>query len=196
MQRRWLAAGLVMAALPVAILVSIATGALASPQAAAAGQTRTINHVTLYGFPDNSPPGNGTAFGSGHAGGVGTFGDPTTFATDQHEFAPGTLIYYPFLQRYFVMQDECVECDADFNNGISHIDLWVGGTASSNSSAVIACEDNLTRDNMQIIVNPGPNEPVFNNGQGGVIFQNGQCNAPGGGGGGGGSGNTGPSGGS
>src|SRR5690349_5200667 len=77
-----------------------------------AATTRTML-VTLFGWPDNSPPGDATAFGSGHAGGVGTFSNPVTFATDQHECKPGTKVYYPFLRRYFVMQDECVACDND-----------------------------------------------------------------------------------
>ena len=58
------------------------------------------------------------------------------------------------------MEDECVACDQDFANGKQHIDLWTGGTASSDSDAQIQCEDSLTRDRAQIIVNPASNQPV------------------------------------
>jgi hypothetical protein len=115
--------------------------------------------VTLYGWPDNSPPGDATAFGSGHAGGTGTYSNPVTFATDQQEFAPGTIVYYPYLHRYFVMQDECTECDSDWNNGKYHIDLWVGGQGG-NTNSVISCEDNLTQDSGSVILDPPSNEPV------------------------------------
>src|SRR4051794_34329535 len=72
--------------------------------AATAQATTKTMYVTLYGWPDNSPPGDGTAFGSGHAGGVGTFAKPITFATYRGELKPGTKVYYPYLKRYFVMQ--------------------------------------------------------------------------------------------
>jgi hypothetical protein len=129
-------------------------------EAAPAGASTTRNfEVTLYGWPDNSPPGDGTAFGSGHAGGTGTYSNPVTFATDQAELAPGTVVYYPYLHRYFVMGDECVECDADWSNGIYHIDMWVGGQGG-NTTAVINCEDNLTQGSAPVILNPPSNEPV------------------------------------
>ena len=86
------------------------------------------------------------------AGGTGTFDDPETFATDVNEFAPGTIIYVPFLQKYFIMEDTCVECTQDFNNGKMHVDLWVGGTADDDAQAIIDCEDSLTQDAGDIIV--------------------------------------------
>jgi len=138
---------------------------------AEASTTRTM-YVTLYGWPDNSPPGDGTAFGSGHAGGVGTFAHPITFATDQHELRPGTKVYYPYLHRYFVMQDECVECDHDWARHKWHIDLWIGGKGE-NASKVIACEDALTRSG-QVIVSPPSNEPVDTT----PLFKRGKCYNP------------------
>jgi len=143
-----------------AALAIAGSGAMiaASASNAAASTTRNML-VTLYGWPDNSPPGDGTAFGSGHAGGSGTYSNPVTFATDQHEFAPNTKVYYPYLHRYFIMQDECVECDSDWNNGKYHIDLWIGGRGG-NTNAVINCEDNLTQDSGQVIINPPSSEPV------------------------------------
>ena len=152
-KRTWIAAvitPLIAAALTI-------TGVTIAQQAQA---STTINMlVTLYGWPDNSPPGDGTAFGSGHAGGVGTYANPVTFATDQHEFAPNTIVYYPYLHRYFIMQDECVECDSDWNAGRYHIDLWVGGQGG-NTNSVINCEDSLTQDSGAVIISPPTNEPV------------------------------------
>ena len=140
------------------LLAAAAFAGIALAGSAQAATTRNF-FVTLYGWPDNSPPGDGTAFGSGHAGGTGTYANPVTFATDQHELAPGTKVYYPYLHRYFIMQDECVECDQDWANGKYHIDLWVGGKGG-NTSAVLNCEDNLTQDSAQVILSPPSTEPV------------------------------------
>lgn len=117
----------------------------------------TLNmEVTFYGWLDNSPPGNGIAYPQIHpvASGTGTFADPITFATDRNEIASGTIVYAPFLQKYFMMEDDCVECDADWNTSkLRHIDLWTGGNSSS-GSPLINCEDSLTQSSTQIIVNP------------------------------------------
>jgi hypothetical protein len=128
--------------------------------------------VTLYGFVDNSPPGKDIALPRIHsqAGGTGSFQDPETFATDQKELAPGTIVYYPFLQKYFIMEDECDECDQDWEShgpdggpNLRHIDLWAGGDGNSISNpektALLNCEDDLTRTG-QVIVNPPSNLPV------------------------------------
>jgi hypothetical protein len=117
--------------------------------------------VTLYGWPDNSPPGNDIAYPVIHdgAGGTGTYGDPITFATDQDELAPGTIVYYSYLHRYFIMEDDCVECDQDWNNGKYHIDLWVGGEGGD-PDAVINCEDDLTQDSAEAEINPPSDEQV------------------------------------
>jgi hypothetical protein len=152
-RRTWIAAAVAPLVAVTLILASVAIA-----QQAQATTTRSML-VTLYGWPDNSPPGDGTAFGTGHAGGVGTWNDPITFATDQHEYAPGTKVYYPYLNRYFIMQDECVECDADWRAGKYHIDLWVGGQGA-NANAVISCENSLTQENGQVIIDPPSNEPV------------------------------------
>jgi hypothetical protein len=152
-KRTWATVG----AIP-AVLVALVITAVSLAGSAEASTTRNF-YVTLYGWPDNSPPGDGTAFGSGHAGGTGTYADPVTFATDQNELAPGTKVYYPYLHRYFVMQDECVECDQDWNNGKYHIDLWVGGQGG-NTNSVINCEDSLTQDSAPVIVDPPSTEPV------------------------------------
>ena len=109
----------------------------------------------------NSPPGCDIAYPQIHqcAGGTGTYSDPITFATDQDELAPGTIVYYSYLHRYFIMEDDCVECDQDWNNGKAHIDLWIGGEGGD-SNAVINCEDALTQDSADVDVNPPSDEQV------------------------------------
>ncbi len=156
-------------AMLVAALVTVATAALGLLATSATAQASTTQnyYVTLYGWPDNSPPGNDIAYpaNGGYptihnaAGGTGTYSNPITYATDKSELAIGTKVYYPYLHRYFIMEDDCVECDSDWNNGIRHIDLWIGGQ-NGNSNDVINCEDNLTQNSASVIVNPPNNEPV------------------------------------
>jgi len=119
------------------------------------------SYVTMYGFPDNDPPGSAIiAQPVMHklAGGIGTFNDPITFASDAGVIPFGTRIYVPYLHKYFIMEDICAE--AVQNPGVSHVDLWAGGDASTNVSALLAVEDANTRDAARIIVNPDPGHPV------------------------------------
>ena len=130
--------------------------------------------VTLYGWPDNSPPGDAIAYpeNGGYptihnvASGTGTYSNPITYATDQAELPIGTIVYYPYLHRYFIMEDDCTECDEDWTGqgpdggpGLYHIDLWIGGQ-NGNSNDVINCEDDLTQSSEAVIINPPSNEPV------------------------------------
>ena len=148
-------------------------GLAVSSGTARASATRNFL-VTLYGWPDNSPPGNDIAYpaSGGYptihnvASGTGTYADPITYATDKAELPIGTIVYYPYLHRYFIMEDDCVECDQDWTGqgpdggpGLYHIDLWIGGQ-NGNSNDVINCEDNLTQNSAPVIVNPPGNEPV------------------------------------
>jgi hypothetical protein len=147
---------------------------LAVPSGVAKASTTTNFLVTLYGWPDNSPPGDAIAYPEDEgyptihnvASGVGTYSDPITFATDQAELAIGTIVYYPYLHRYFIMEDDRTECDEDWTGqgpdggpGLHHIDLWIGGE-NGNSTDVINCEDNLTQNSAPVIVDPPSNEPV------------------------------------
>ena len=114
--------------------------------------------VTLYGFPDNSPPGTDIACPQIHdgAGGTGTFNDPVTFAsgTDQNRRMPcGTKIYVPFLKKYFIREDDCASCRGPWT------DLWAGGDENSGQD-VLDREDSLTRDSVRITLNPGRGLPV------------------------------------
>jgi len=129
-------------------------GLMAATGSAQASTTRDFL-VTLYGWPDNSPPGDAIAYpeSDGYdtihnvASGTGTYADPITYATDQDELPVGTIVYYPYLHRYFIMEDDCTE----------------GG----NSNDVINCEDDLTQDSESVIINPPSDEavdttPLFN----------------------------------
>ncbi len=86
--------------------------------------------LTMYGFPDNTPPsadiaaghrgGNITfpnnTVGQGihtEAGGTGTYADPITFATSNTELWFGTEIYIPRFHKYFIGEDSCTECGQD-----------------------------------------------------------------------------------
>lgn len=132
---------------------SAASAQAAPPQArpaapASSGTTLSV-YVTFYGAADNDPPGSAAiAFPGLHrkASGVGTWADPITFATAYHRtYPPGTRIYVPRLQKYFVMEDGC-DCDQPRD----HVDLWAGGVG--NDQGVVRCEDRLTLDGFEKVV--------------------------------------------
>jgi hypothetical protein len=184
---RFLAIGAMVALVAVLGLVR---GVASNGQAAATAprSSNALFYVTLYGFVDNSPPSAIISNPVIHktAGGTGTFADPITFATDIHEEAPGTIVYYAYLQKYFIMEDTCTECSKDFRgppgNGdnptpvraghLWRIDLWAGGDKRSlknpDKSALLNCEDELTQDNGgQVTLNPPNNltvdpTPIYN----------------------------------
>ncbi|HEX6500691.1 MAG TPA: hypothetical protein VF054_16915 [Micromonosporaceae bacterium] len=139
-------------------------GPTASPSPSTSGATsgrEQAAYVTFYAARDNDPPGSpAIAYPDLHqqAGGTGTFADPITFATDKSEIAPGTKIYVPRLRKYFVMEDDCAECDSDWSNGKWRVDLYMGG---STQPGVVACENQMTQDgNVTIVINPDANRPV------------------------------------
>jgi Ricin-type beta-trefoil lectin domain len=140
---------------------------------ATAKQPRAVEvWATYYGWFDNTPPGCATAY-SGCAGGNGTFKHPITFASDKQEFAVGTILYYPTIEKYVRMGDDCQECDEDWSGKgpdggpkFHHVDLWIGGQGG-NAFDVINCEDGLTQGlpdgaplQTPFIVNPPANMPV------------------------------------
>ncbi|HEY3868214.1 MAG TPA: hypothetical protein VGM10_07675, partial [Actinocrinis sp.] len=98
-------------AMLVAALATVSTAALGLVASSGVAQASTTQNyeVTLYGWPDNSPPGDAIAYpaDAGYptihnvASGTGTYSDPVTFATDSSELAIGTIVYYPYLHRYF-----------------------------------------------------------------------------------------------
>jgi hypothetical protein len=135
-------------------------GATASDAAVESGTTYTMM-VTFYGWADNSPPGNAIAypmnggFPTVHdaAGGIGTFADPITFATDKAEIPVGTIIYIPFIEKYLVMEDDCTECDHDWSNGMQrHVDVWMNSNGTDNATDLENCEDQWTQESTSVEV--------------------------------------------
>jgi hypothetical protein len=166
--------------------------------------------VTFYGYNDNSCTAenihgcNDIASPSKHqiaTQGSGTYDDPSTLAASDttdpgHMFEtsggvtlmPGTMVYLPEVQQYFVMEDSCLECGDEYACQLSpndtddpqppagcqpgtnfHVDFWLGpndailqGQAATDLQS---CEDNLTvgapyMGVADIIVNPPSDLPV------------------------------------
>jgi hypothetical protein len=133
-----------------------------TPTQAPPGRTWSVV-VTFYGAADNDPPGSTEiAHPNDHhreAGGTGTYADPLSLAADPRALPVGTRVYYPPLQKYFVMEDDCAQCITDWRSSRTpHIDLWTGNFAGR---GIIACEDALTPDGrVPVEVNPPPGRPV------------------------------------
>ncbi|KAI9703505.1 MAG: hypothetical protein M1820_005809 [Bogoriella megaspora] len=112
--------------------------------------------ITFYGFPDNDPPGAGTAYNCGGrnniAGGTGTFDDPLTFASDPNEYSQCEIIYLPYLKKYLRMEDECAQCETDWANGKAHVDIWTGSSTVNGGSTQEDCENSLTPDGGQEVL--------------------------------------------
>ncbi len=174
--RIWIVAG-VIALSAIGLIAasgpSRASGSAAGPSAAASAQPKAVDvYATYYGWYDNTPPGCATAY-SGCAGGTGTYQHPITFASDKHEFPVGTILYYPTIEKYVRMGDDCQECDADWSGKgpdggphLYHVDIWIGGQ-DGNEFDVINCEDALTQGMPNgaplltpFIENPPSNMPV------------------------------------
>ena len=131
---------------------------------------RQGTYFTSYGYNDNDD-GNGhfgtaaIAYPDSHHAiateGKGSYSDPITFATDRREIPPHTMIYVPYLQKYFFMEDGCSECSSDWNNGHRwRTDLFMGGnTALQPEPALDDCESEITR-NAVMYINAGPGFPV------------------------------------
>jgi len=154
-------------------VVAVSLSVVGTPTTANA-QSNVQAFMTLYGWADNSPPGPAIAHPCLHntAGGVGTFADPISFATDVNELPWCTVIYVPYMQRYFIHEDECSECDYDWSHfHLYRFDMWAGGDANSRRQpekrALHACESTWTRAdsiddpaNPTVIVDPPSNELV------------------------------------
>lgn len=162
----------VVAAVGVLLVWSpLGTSRVPSPQAADAADagraapatpTTAAVTVTFYAAADNDPPGSTEIAFPGRrpaAGGAGTWQDPLTFATDPRFLPPGTRIYDPRLQKYFVMEDSCASCISDFSAGRTpHIDLWTG---PATDGSVLDCENALTPDGpVPVEIGPPPDRPV------------------------------------
>jgi 3D (Asp-Asp-Asp) domain-containing protein len=171
---------LLCTALVVMTLFALAVGGSAAHAASASKSIKM--YVTSYGYDDNSPPSADIAYPKSDGyptlhnkayEGKGTYSDPITFATDASEFAPGTRLYVPFLEKYFIMEDDCAECDSDWQSHSYHIDLWMGPESSSSSSALYACEDKITKDSASVTTSPATTLTVDTT----PLFSNNKCTA-------------------
>jgi hypothetical protein len=166
-------------------------------------------YVTWYGFNDNSCtvesehdcntiafPGLGPKKHAVATEGKGTYGDPITCAASATNsggdsesaggatLSPGTIVYNPEVKKYFIMEDQCAECTANYlcqpdddttpdttaptgckDDEYPHIDFWMGPSFMQNATNLNDCEDNSTIGNPYagtgtVIVNPPDNLPV------------------------------------
>jgi hypothetical protein len=144
------------------------------------GTVISYAYTTAYGWPDNSPPGNGISYPVIHgvAGGTGTYADPITLAVahslatgkDIPVYPAGTRFYIPNVRRYFIVEDACGDWPPQPTGSCANVstqappgtsvwvDMWAGGNGANNA-AVIACEDAVT-GNYTIIRNPDANRAV------------------------------------
>lgn len=175
---RLLAAAVTLLSLGAAAIgASALAGTAGGATSSRAGSARSMNvqsYMTLYGYVDNSPAGPAIAHPCLHsvAGGTGSYSDPITFATDVNELPWCTIIYVPYMARYFIHEDECGQCDQDWiRDHRYHFDMWAGGDAASRTKpergALLSCENTWTLANgptdpndPTILVNPPPNLTV------------------------------------
>ena len=109
--------------------------------------------------------------------GTGTYNDPITFAATVKDinagvFPIGSIIYSPYLEKYFILEDQCADCGNDLQGMQYHIDLWMGPSSTSDKTALDNCESNITR-NTNIMLKPPANLAVDTT----PLFQNNQCTA-------------------
>jgi hypothetical protein len=124
------------------------------------GGPKYVQHeVNFFGWPDNG--GDAIAFPKLHtgAGGIGTYADPVTFASDPMEWAPGTILYVPYIKRYVIMEDACSACTADWASRKYHIHIWLNSDARA-ATDVTACETSLARMNTNVEIDPPATRPV------------------------------------
>eukprot|EP01065_Artemidia_motanka_P052379 TRINITY_DN9448_c1_g1_i1.p1 TRINITY_DN9448_c1_g1~~TRINITY_DN9448_c1_g1_i1.p1 ORF type:complete len:222 (+),score=65.66 TRINITY_DN9448_c1_g1_i1:82-747(+) len=124
--------------------------------ATATGQNQTAE-VTFYGSKDNCPPGGAIAYPGIHkvAGGSGTYQDPITYAGVSAVTKPGTRLYVEFLRKYFVMEDECEECEHQWKKkGMYHFDLWMGPVKPPPGPRLVACENAMTKSKAVVWIDP------------------------------------------
>jgi hypothetical protein len=118
-----------------------------------------LSYATFYGFDDNDD-GNATHLGTdaiSHAAvhdsaneDLGTYERPGTLAADIGFLSPGTKVYVPALERYYVMEDTCRECSEDWLQNKPHIDLYVSGTGPE----LVACQERLTMESQNLHRSP------------------------------------------
>jgi hypothetical protein len=152
---------------------------------------------SMHGCNDIADPGLGPKMHQGATEGAGTYDDPSTAASSDildpgHVYeaaggvtlAPGTLIYNPEVQQYFIMEDSCLECGDEYACKLSpddcddpmppancqpgsnlHIDFWMGPNDGQQPASLPTCEDNATIGGPYmgagvVVINPPPDLPV------------------------------------
>jgi hypothetical protein len=82
------------------------------------------------------------------AGGAGTYSDPLTVGSEKSELAPGTLFYFPFLQKYGVVEDACATCTQLWQSQKQYaVRVWIGGDSTyalTTLQQLQSCESYLT----------------------------------------------------
>lgn len=154
-------------------VASSAAPPVAKPAAPGPAGKTWMTTVTFYAAPDNDPPGSRTiSHPARHsqAGGTGTFADPITMASDPREIAVGTVIYYPALRKYFVMEDTCSTCIAEWDSSEKpHIDLWTG---TATDDGILDCQHSLTPGGpVAVELSPPAGRPVDAT----PLYSNGRC---------------------
>lgn len=150
-------------AAPIAPTTTAAPTPTAAPKPTPAPGRMWSVVVTFYGAADNDPPGSTEiAHPNAHhraAGGTGTYADPLSLAADPRAIPVGTRVYYPPLRKYFVMEDDCAACIAEWRSSRTpHIDLWTGNYTGA---GIIRCEETLTPDGrVAVELNPPPGRPA------------------------------------
>jgi hypothetical protein len=138
-------------------------------------QTEQIHSCSTIAYPGLGPMQHQVATEA-----TGTYDDPITAAasgdngsgTGSNEsqggatLSPGTIIYNTITQKYYIMEDQCAECTADYNckydddeakgpnnppagcmqNQYFHIDFWMGpnDVAEPDAGDLTTCEYNST----------------------------------------------------
>jgi hypothetical protein len=142
-----------------------------------AGEITLSAYITGYSYWDNTPAGSAEISNPvihQKAGGSGTYNDPITLAVghsiidgkDILDYPAGTKFYFPYLQKYVIVEDTCGDGRTP-QNGPCHtgyqghpwLDVYVDGQNVSQSSAN-NCMNSIT-DVHTVIQNPGSNYPVL-----------------------------------
>lgn len=118
-------------------------------------------YITFFGWPDNTPSGRAIAYPKdrfpaakhNETGGVGTYSDPITFASDPDHIPVGTIYYAPYIKKYIVMEDLCVGCVESWSTSVPHIDIWMESNENF-SGELWHCQRRWTRKEIEVIVSP------------------------------------------
>jgi hypothetical protein len=138
-------------------------GADASIDAGTTAPATVTVDVEFFDWSDNSPAGNEIAYprSGGYptlhefASGTGTHADPITFGGDSTVFPPGTIVYVPFLEKYVILEDECLSCamQAGMTNHPA-ISIWMPSDATTPAGPLAKCETFWTKSSVAVIENP------------------------------------------